>query len=96
MMKLITVEAELTASDLEAAMELISGQAETVLAMPGCANYALYRKPSDDGVAIIQQWDGMEAVETYRASDTFAALGAGLRPLMSKPPVTTVAEVDTV
>ena len=95
-MKLITVEAEFAASDLDAAMALISGQAETVLAMSGCKHYALYRKPSCDGVAIIQQWDGMAAFDAYRASDTFAALGVGIRPLMAKPPVTTVAEVDTV
>lgn len=95
-MKLITVEAEFAASDLASAMQLISGQAETVRAMPGCTHYTLYRKPSDDGVAIIQQWDGMEAFDAYRSSETFAVLGAGLRPLMTKPPVTTVAEVDTV
>ena len=95
-MKLITVEAEFAASNLDAAMKLISGQAATVRAMPGCTHYALYRKPSDDGVAIVQQWDGMEAFDAYRASETLANLGVGLRPLMTRPPVTTVAEVDTV
>ena len=64
--------------------------------MPGCRHYALYRKPSDDGVAIIQHWDGMEAFDAYRASETFVALGVGLRTLMVKPPVTISAEVDTV
>ncbi|MEM9873236.1 MAG: antibiotic biosynthesis monooxygenase [Pseudomonadota bacterium] len=95
-MKLITVEVEFGASDLSAAVDLISGQVDTVLAMPGCTHYALYRKPSDDGVAIVQQWDGMAAFDAYRGSETFAALGAGLRPLMVKPPVTTIAEVDTL
>ena len=95
-MKLITVEADFAATNLDAAMDLISAQAETVRAMPGCTHYALYRKPSDDGVAILQQWDSMEAFDAYRTSETFADLGVGLRPIMTKPPVTTVAEVDTV
>ena len=95
-MKLITVEADFATPDLDAALDLISRQADTVRAMSGCTHYALYRKPSEDGVAIIQQWDSIEAFDAYRASEPFAALGAGLRPLMTKPPVTTVAEVDTV
>lgn len=95
-MKLITVEAEFAASDLGAATRIISDQADAVRAMPGCTHYAFYRKSGDDGIAIIQRWDGMETFDAYRASDTFAALGRGLRPLMTKPPVTIVAEVDTV
>ena len=42
-MKLITVEADFAATNLDAAMDLISAQAETVRAMPGCTHYALYR-----------------------------------------------------
>ncbi len=95
-MKLITVEADFAPADLDAAMTLFAGQADTVRAMAGCSHYALYRKPSDDGVAILQHWETMAQFEAYRASETFAGLGAGLRPLMTKPPVTIVAEVDTV
>jgi quinol monooxygenase YgiN len=95
-MKLITVEVEFAATELDAALELISEQAETVRAMPGCTHYALYSKRSVDGAAIIQHWENMEAFDAYRASDVFAILGAGLRPLMAKPPVTTIAEVDIV
>ncbi|MEM9010652.1 MAG: antibiotic biosynthesis monooxygenase [Pseudomonadota bacterium] len=95
-MKLITVEAEFAASDFDTAMRLITEQAEAVLAMPGCTHYCVYRKPTDDGFAIIQHWNGMEAIDAYRASDVFANLNAGLRPLMAKPPVTIIAEVDTV
>ena len=91
-MKLITVEAEFAASDLDAAMKLISDQAEFVRDMPGCMHYALYRKPSDNGLAIVQQWDEIAAFDAYRATETFADLGTGLRPLMTKPPVTTVAD----
>lgn len=95
-MKLITVEAAFAAADLDAAMALFSEQAEVVRAMVGCAHYALYRSPSEDGIAILQQWETMAQFDAYRASETFATLGAGLRPLMTQPPVTIVAEVDTV
>lgn len=95
-MKLITVEAAFAAADLDAAISLFSDQAETVRSMAGCAHYALYRKPSNDGIAILQHWDTKEAFDAYRQGDTFAKLGAGLRPLMTALPVTTVADVDTV
>lgn len=95
-MKSITVEAEFAPGDLEAAVELFAAQAKVVRNMAGCAHYALYRKPSGDGVAILQRWDTMEAFEAYRASAVFAELGKGLRPLMTAPPVTVVAEADTV
>lgn len=64
--------------------------------MAGCAHYALYHKPIGDCFAILQRWETMEQFGVYRASESFADLGAGLRPLMTKPPVTNVAEVDSV
>lgn len=45
-MKLITVEADFAAGDLDAAISLFAEQADTVQAMEGCAHYALYRDPS--------------------------------------------------
>lgn len=95
-MKLITVEVVFAEDDLEVAMELFAKQAATVRTMAGCKYYALYSKPERDGVAILQQWDTMDAFETYRTSDVFAQLGKGLRPLMTAPPVTTVAEVTII
>lgn len=95
-MKLINVEANFAPADLDAAVTLFSEQADTVRSMAGCAHYALYLAPSNDGVAILQQWETMEQFEAYKASGTFAELGVGLRPLMTKPPVTTVAEIDII
>ncbi len=95
-MKLITVEAAFSVADLETAISLFSDQAPTVRAMPGCDHYALYEKPSGDGVAIVQRWETIEAFDAYRSSDTFATLGQGLKPMMSAPPVTVIAEVVTV
>ncbi len=95
-MKLIVVEADFAAADLDAAVDLFVSHAEGVKGMAGCRHYALYCKPSGDGLAILQQWTTMEEFDAYRASDLFAKLGAGLRPMMTAPPVTVVAEVDTV
>ena len=94
-MKLVTVEAAFPAADLDRAVALFEEQAGTVRAMDGCEGYALYRAAGDGGaVGIIQRWRSMEAFDAYRTSFAFATLGQGLRPLMSGPPVTTVAQID--
>lgn len=95
-MKLITVEAAFAPSNLDMAISLFTEQANVVRAMPGCKHYALYRKIAGDGIAILQQWESMTAFDAYRASEAFADLGQGLRPLMTSPPVTIIAEVGTV
>lgn len=95
-MKLITVETDFAAKDLDAAISLFAAKADEVRNMNGCEHYALYVKPSGDGLAILQHWQTIQAFDAYRASDVFAELGAGLRPMMTAPPVTMVAEVYTV
>ncbi|MGX9355577.1 putative quinol monooxygenase [Roseobacteraceae bacterium S113] len=91
-MKLITVEATFAADKIEAAISEFDAQIEAVRAMDGCDSYALYR--SGDTVAIVQRWQDMARFDAYRKSDEFAGLGAALKPLMSAPPVTTIARVD--
>jgi len=93
-MKLITVEAAFDQSAVEGAVDAIEAQASTVRSMSGCDGYAYYR--SNDTIAIIQKWRSMAEFDAYRTSDTFAGLGAALKPLMAKPPVTMVASVDSV
>lgn len=93
-MKLICVEAAFPEDRISEAVALLEGQAGAVRAMEGCAHYALYRSPDAPRVAIVQRWADMGAFDAYRGSDAFAALGRGLKPLMTAPPVTTVAEVD--
>ena len=93
-MKLINVEATFDPSVLEAAISLFDDQARKVREMPGCTHYALYRNTTSDGIAIVQRWTDMAAFEAYRASETFAQLGKDLKPKMSTPPVTTIAEIE--
>ncbi|MEO0919731.1 MAG: hypothetical protein AAFX98_03425, partial [Pseudomonadota bacterium] len=59
-------------------------------------HYAFYRDPSGERLAIIQHWEGMKTFDAYRSSPTFAALGQGLAPMMASPPVTKVAEIDSI
>lgn len=91
-MKLITVEATFVTDKVDAAIAAFDAQTDAVRAMEGCDSYAFYR--SGDTVAIVQRWQDMARFDAYRQSDVFAGLGATLKPLMSAPPVTTIASVD--
>ena len=88
-MNLITVEAPL--SDIDAGLASVDAQADIVRAMDGCVHYAPYARGSH--LAIVQEWESLAAFDAYRASPTFATLGAQLKPLMTAPPVTKVAEL---
>lgn len=94
-MKLITVEATFAPANMDAAFATLTEQMPKVKAMDGCQHYALYAATSGDGIAIVQRWDTMEAFDSYRTSDTFAQMGKAIGPLMTAPPVTTIAECDT-
>ena len=94
-MKLVVVEAVFPPAEREAAVALLRDRADAVRAMDGCERYAVHRSVDDGGgVAIVQRWTSTEAFDAYRASDAFAALGRDLKPMMSVPPSTTVADVD--
>ncbi|MEO0945001.1 MAG: antibiotic biosynthesis monooxygenase [Pseudomonadota bacterium] len=92
-MKLITVEAFFSSDTVAKALDAVNAQAETVSAMDGCERYAVYR--SDAALALVQKWHSMPQFDAYRNSDVFAGLIGALKPLMSAPPVTTIANVDT-
>lgn len=92
-MKLVTVEATFPADQSNAALAAISARAEATRAMDGCTGYEVYQ--NGPGIAIVQKWTGMAAFEAYRGSAIFAGLIGALKPLMTAPPVTTIASVDT-
>jgi len=95
-MLLITVEAAVEPSDLDAAIALVETQAPTVRTLPGCAHYAVYRAQEPAQLAIVQQWTDMAAFDAYRSSTMFATLGQGLKPSMTAAPVTRIAEIPSV
>ena len=92
-MKLVTLEAAFAPEKIEDAVAAVEAQADVVRAMDGCQSYAVYQSPG--ALAIVQQWQDMDRFDAYRQSSAFATLGAALKPLMSAPPVTTVASVDS-
>lgn len=93
-MKLVAMEANLQPGTMDRAVAAFEAQAPAVRAMEGCGDYALYRDPARDRIVVVQSWDSLTLFDAYRASDTFAALGAGLRPLMAGAPRTRIAELD--
>lgn len=93
-MKLITVEATFSADTRDTAIAAFEASAETVRAMAGCDAYAIYRSNDTISIVIVQKWASMDQFNAYRGSDTFAKIGQTLKPLMTAPPVTTVATVD--
>ena len=93
-MKLITVEAQFERGKTDAALAAVQEQSQVVTAIDGCEGYALYR--AGDRLAIVQKWRSAECFDAYLRSGAFAALGRTLTPLMSAPPVTTIASVDTL
>jgi quinol monooxygenase YgiN len=93
-MKLITVEINVAAEAVETAVALLEGLRKHAVAMLGCESYNVYRAGSNEGaVAVIQRWNDMVSFDAYRASEAFASLGKHLRPMLTAPPVTTIAEV---
>ena len=92
-MKLITVEAAFPPDQTRKAVDAVAAQADSVRTMEGCTHYAVYR--SDNAIAIVQKWTSMEAFDQYRGSAVFAGLIGTLKPLMTAPPVTTIADAVT-
>lgn len=94
-MKLITVEALFSNNDAANAIALFEGHAPAVRDMAGCKSYDLYADPDHAGnIVIVQRWESMSQFDAYRTSNAFAQLGAGLKPMMTTPPVTTISSVD--
>jgi len=89
-MKLIIVEAAFAPDQTSQAVEAVTAQADAVRAMTGCVHYAVYR--SEGAIAIVQKWTSMDAFDVYRGSEIFAGLIGALKPLMTVPPVTTIAD----
>ena len=90
----VTVEAAFAPEDAAKAIDLIDNHAPTVRDMPGCTRYDLYRDVGGGAtILILQHWISDEAFGTYRRSRAFAALAAGLKPIMTDAPVTTISGV---
>lgn len=93
-MTLVTVEATFSPRTLPGALALLAREAAAVRRMAGCARYAVFRSHEGADIAIVQRWHTHDAFNAYRTSEAFARLGAGLKPMMSAPPTTTIARIE--
>ncbi|GHB40193.1 hypothetical protein GCM10007094_31870 [Pseudovibrio japonicus] len=92
-MKLVTIEAKFSEGNALQAREIFERQSLSVRQMKGCLTYKFYNGGAGS-IGIIQKWETQDAFEAYRRSDTFAVLGKELKPLMTEPPITTIAEIN--
>ncbi|KAJ55110.1 hypothetical protein ACMU_15250 [Actibacterium mucosum KCTC 23349] len=81
------VDFQTTADNRAAALALLLDHAQAVRAMPGCRTFRPVADPVDDMlVTVIHEWAAESGFAGYLSSDSFAQLGAALRPMMVAPP----------
>lgn len=74
----------------EIVLGLLDGRA-AIEAMEGNLEIRVLTTPTaPDTIELIQFWDSADAFDAYRKSALFAAIGARLVPLMTRPPATRV------
>jgi quinol monooxygenase YgiN len=84
---LAIVDVTTAAADRPAALAQLEAEAGTVRAMPGCLAFRAFPSPeSDTELTILHEWLDAASFEGYTASESFAASGAVLRPLMTATP----------
>ena len=80
-----------------AALATLKSESTKVRAMPGNLGYDLWIDPDNAGcISFIHEWTAAEALNAYRASDLFKAVGAELFPKMVGKPVTRVFSATPV
>ena len=81
------VDIRTDAPNRDAALRLLLQHAPDVRAMAGCQTFRPVADPTDAGlVTVIHEWASDAGFAGYLTSDSFAQLGATLRPLMAAPP----------
>lgn len=74
-------------ADRPIALERLESERPTVAAMPGCIAIRVFAAPDNDTeLTLLEEWEDEEAFRAYLDSESFAASGQVLRPLMTEPP----------
>ncbi len=74
--------------DATKALEILTIDAETVRGMAGNLAFLPFADPTDPGLlGVMHEWETAEDFAAYIAAPAFAAIGAGLKPMMVAPPV---------
>ncbi|MBP2471525.1 quinol monooxygenase YgiN [Crossiella equi] len=75
-------------ADRAAALAQLDGERARVRDLPGNVDFRVYASREDDGgVTVVHEWAEEESFQGYLASDSFARLGAVLRPVTLGAPV---------
>jgi quinol monooxygenase YgiN len=70
------------------ALDTLVAEAATVRAMPGCLAFLPFADPLDgEAIGILHEWQSADHFAAYTASPGFAEVGATLRPMMLRPPI---------
>lgn len=70
------------------AIDTLTKEIADVRAMTGCVAFVPFLDPTNEtDVGVLHEWESADDFAAYIASDSFAAIGAVLRPIMVGLPV---------
>jgi quinol monooxygenase YgiN len=76
------------AENRQMAIEVLSDQSKSVRNMKGCIAFTPFLDATDKQIlGVLHEWDSAEDFAAYLASESFAASGRVLRPLMVSAPL---------
>lgn len=77
-----------SADDRSAALAQLDAERPQIVDMPGCVAFRVYAsRITLTDVTVVHEWEHEDAFAGYLASEAFARSSAGLRPLMTAPPL---------
>ncbi len=87
-MILAIVDFTVSAADQVRALSFLATTGPAARAEPGNLGFRAFANTGDPThVAVLHEWDSPQSFEAWLDSDTFAAVSATLRPMMTTPPV---------
>ena len=82
----VTFEVDPTSS--AKALEALTTEAAQVRAMVGCIAFNPFQDAINPAlIGVLHEWETSDDFDGYTASEEFARVGATLRPMMVKPPL---------
>ncbi|MEM9792223.1 MAG: antibiotic biosynthesis monooxygenase [Pseudomonadota bacterium] len=88
---MVTVTLPISTQNHARAIEIFDAHLPGIHDMPGCLSYRMVTNhASPPYLEVHQSWVDQASFDSYRADPVFAALGAGLKPLLSALPETRV------
>lgn len=81
------VDIRVVPENRDTALHQLLAEVGKVRAIPGCVTFRPVADPDQpDLLTVLHEWDNGAGFDGYLASDSFARVGAQLRPVMTAPP----------